>query len=221
MKLVTFQSEGALSTLRKTGILMADQSYINMEKYAIPYDWMVHEMHQKNICPKNGEEYPIWAWAKCGALNAPRKRKNYFGIQQKKLIKITFEKPDNEVLLSDYMAYSFILSGQIVPKNKKEYINFLKRMESQGVSLEDLKNSVRHQKTESSIPINEIQKTWERIFDLKSYIVQACVWNIKMSEVIAIDVLDDKSYIYGAMNAKRSDGSRPVWKKEYFKFRSD
>ena len=220
MKLVTFQTKEALTVLQKDGVLITDSSHIDLKKYGVPYEWMVYEMKKRKILPQEGEKYPLWAWAKCGSSIGPQKKKNINHVMQN-LVKIVFDKPDNEVFLSDYMAYSFILNGQIVPKNKKEYSNFLKRMEDQGVSLEDLKQSVRHQKIKPSIPIHGIQKTWKRIFDLKSYVLQACVWNIKMSEVIAIDTLNDKRYIYGTMNAKRLNGSRPDWKKEYLKFLSD
>lgn len=217
MKLVTFQTKEAWRILQKNGILTTNVASIDLQKYGIPYDWIVCQMKKKNIRPQNSEEYPLWAWARCGGSIAPKKRKNINHTAQN-LVKITFEKPDQDILLSDYMAYSFVLNGQIVPQNKKEYTNFLKQMEKQGISLEDLKNSVRHQKTKINIPVNEIQKSWERIFNLKSTVHQACVWNIKLSEVVKIEVLKDTSYICGTMNARRKDGSRPDWKKAYLKF---
>lgn len=217
MKLVTFQTKEALSTLQKTGILIADQSYMDMKKSAIPYNWIVHEMHKRNITLQNGEKFPIWAWAKCGAFIAPRKRKNYFGTQQKKLIKITFEKPDDEVFFSDYMAYSFILSGHIIPKTKEEYQQFLQKMHN---SLPALKGFVRQDEIGKSVAklFPKIEKTWDRMFNLKSNVWQACVWNIKLSEVKKIEILKDPKYLYGSMNPKRKDGTRPDWKKRYLKF---
>ena len=217
MKLVTFQTKEALSVLQKRGVLIANQLYMDVQKYTVPYSWMVGEMNKKNICPQNGEKYPIWAWAKCGALNAPRKRKNYFGTQQKKLIKITFEKPDNEVLLSDYMAYSFILSGHIIPQTKEEYQKFLQKMSN---SLPALKEFVKQGESGKVVArlFPKIERTWPRMFDLKSNVWQACVWNIKKSEVIKIEVLNDPKYLFGSMNPKRKDGTRPDWKKSYLKF---
>lgn len=220
MKLVTFQTKEALSVLQKTGILIADTSYLDMKKSTVPYNWIVHEMNKKKIHPESIEQYPIWAWAKCGAFNAPRKRKNYFGTQQKKLIKITFEKPDNEVLLSDYMAYSFILNGHIIPQTKEEYRKFLQKMSD---SLPALKGFVRQDESGKTVAelFPKIKKTWPRMFRLKSNVWQACVWNIKKSEVIKIEVLNDPKYLFGSMNPKRKDGTRPDWKKEYLKFLSD
>ena len=220
MKLITFQTKEALSVLQKTGILTTDASYIDMKKASVPYNWLVPEMKKRNIVPHNGEKYPIWAWAKCGSSIAPKKKKNYFGTQQKKLVRITFEKQDSEVLLSDYMAYSFILSGRIIPRTKIEYQNFLQKVEKSGISLDDLKGFVRNEKSDKKVIelFSKIKKTWNRIFVLKSTVHQACVWNIKLSEVVKIEVLEDTSYMYGTMNAKRKDGSRPNWKKVYLKF---
>ena len=220
MKLITFQTREALSSLQKTGMLITDTSYMDMKKCSVPYNWLVPEMKKRNIIPHNGEKYPIWAWAKCGASIAPKKKKNRLGVQQKKLVKITFEKPDKDVLLSDYMAYSFILNGRIVPKTKTEYQRFLQKIDQMGISLDDLKGVVRNEKSNKKITdlFFEIKKTWTRIFDLKSTVHQACVWNIKLSEVTKIEILNDTKYMYGTMNAKRKDGSRPDWKKEYLKF---
>ena len=133
------------------------------------------------------------------------------------MVKITFEKPDNEVLLSDYMAYSFILSGHIVPNTKTEYKKFLQQ---NTLLLDALKGFVRQDKSGKGAAklFPKIKKTWARIFNLKSTVHQACVWNIKMSEVKKIEKLSDGRYLYGTMNAKRMDGTRPDWKKRYLDF---
>jgi len=216
MKLVTFQTKEALATLQKTGVLRADVVHIDLKKYGVPYNWIVQEMKKKKICPKRGEKYPLWAWAKCGSSLAPPKKKNYSGKKQK-LVKITFEKPDGEVLLSDYMAYSFILSGHIIPKTKTEYQQFLRKMEN---SLDALKAFVRQDKGGKGVAklFPTIQKTWSRMFAMKSNVWQACVWDIKLSDVKKIEILNDPAYVYGTMNAKRSNGTRPDWKKRYLKF---
>ncbi len=222
MKLVTFQAREVLDILQKKGVLIADLSHIDLKKYGVPYDWIVREMKKQKILPQNGEQYPLWAWAKCGSAIAPRKRKNYFDLKQN-WIKIVFEKKDNEVLLSDYMAYSFILNGHIVPQTKEEYHQFLTKVQKEGIPLEVLKSFMRKEKVDEKVErlFPKIEKTWSRIFNLKSTVHQACVWNIKMSEVLKIEPLDDPNYIYGTMNAKRLDGSRPDWKEEYLKYISD
>lgn len=190
-----------------------------MQKYQIPYNYVIQKMLKNRIKGHDGEKYPVWAWAKCGNSICPKKRKNLNHKQQNK-VKITFIKPDNEVLLSDYMAYSCILSGHIVPRTKQEYENFLKSLKSKNIVLDDLKAFVRSQKTnpQTEKEMIKVQKTWHRIFDLKSNVHQACVWHIKADEIQKIEILNDSNYLYGTMNPLRANGTRPDWKKRYLKF---
>ena len=222
MKLITFQTKEAWAILQKKGILTANPSYINLQKYSVPYDWIVKAMKEQKILPKNKEKYPLWAWAKCGRFMAPAKRKNIHHVIQD-IVKITFEKTPDEVLLSDYMAYSFLLSGFIVPKTHQEYNDFFDELKRKNISLADLKNFVRNQKVPSSVCklFPEIQKTWPRIFDLKSNVHQACVWNIKLSEVKKVEIPTDSNYVYGVMNYLKADGTGINWKEKYLQFLSE
>ena len=222
MKLVTFQSLKAFNELKEKGILKVPPKtvdLIDLKKYGIPYGFMVQKMKQK-IPPSADEKYPLWAWAKCGGFVAPRKRKNLLHRKQEPKVKITFSKPDKEVFRSDYMAYSFILSGQIVPRTQKEYALFLKEMKNLGVALDELKGAARKEKIRSKVKqlFPEIQATWPRIFNLKSNVHQACVWNIKWEEVEKAELCDNPRYLYNSMNPLRADGTRPDWKKRYLKF---
>lgn len=220
MKLITFQPVDVLKKLEKTGILQSNPvPFIDMQKYQIPYDYIIQKMLKKRIKGFSGEKYPIWAWAKCGNSICPKKRKNLNHKKQNK-VKITFIKPDNEVLLSDYMAYSCILSGHIVPRTKNEYEKFLKDIKSKNITLDNLKAFVRSQKTnpQTEKEMTKIQKTWGRIFDLKSNVHQACVWHIKFDEIQKIEILNDDRYLYGALNTPNAKGIRPDWKKRYLKF---
>ena len=97
MKLITFQTEDALKVFQRDGILKANLDHIDLQKYGVPYDWVVCEMKKRKILPEYAEQYPIWAWAKCGSSIGPKKKKNINQTTQK-LVKIVFEKPDNEVL---------------------------------------------------------------------------------------------------------------------------
>lgn len=219
MKLITFQPIEAFKKLKKTGILRSNPTpFIDMQKYQIPYNYIIQKMLKSKLAGHNGEEYPVWAWAKCGGTISPKKRKNP-NHKKQNLVKITFIKPDNEVLLSDYMAYSCILSGHIVPRTKQEYESFLKNLERINISLDDLKSFVRCKKTNSQTEkeMTKIQKTWHRIFDLKSNVHQACVWHIKASEIQKVEVCDS-NYLYNSMNPLRADGTRPNWKEKYLKF---
>ena len=89
-----------------------------------------------------------------------------------------------------------------------------------GVDLKELKAFVRKEKTRPEIKqlFLGIKKTWPRIFDLKSNVHQACIWDIKWEEVERAELCDDPQFLYNSMNPLRLDGTRPDWKKEYLKF---
>ena len=220
MRLVTFQSLEAFKDLKRKGVLKVPASFsnANSKKYDVPYHFIMTEMKKK--LPDSDAIYPLWAWEKCGGFIAPRKRKNILNIRKPAKVKITFSKPDKEVFLSDYMAYSFILSGHIVPKNKAEYALFLKAIVNLGIDLKELKAFVRKEKTSLKVKqlFPEIKKTWFRIFNLKSNVHQACIWDIKLEEVEKVELCDDPQFLYNSMNPLRPDGTRPDWKKEYLKF---
>ena len=222
MKLITFQSLDAFKELKEKGILKVPaktEDLIDLKKYGIPYHFIIQKMKQK-IFPQSDEKYPLWAWEKCGGFIAPKKRKNTLNRKQKPKVRITFSKPDKEVFLSDYMAYSFILSGHIVPRTQKEYVLFFKEMKNLGIAPDELKEAVRKEKIRPKVKqlLSEIQTTWPRIFNLKSDVHQACVWNIKWDEVEKIELCNDPQYLYNSMNPLRADGTRPDWKKRYLKF---
>ena len=117
------------------------------------------------------------------------------------------------------MAYSCILSGHIVPHTKQEYERFLKDLNQEGIPLEDLKALVRSKEAtpKAKKEFKKIQKNWDRIFDLKSNVHQACVWHITLDEVQKIEKCDP-DYLYNSMNPLRPDGTRPNWKIRYLKF---
>ncbi|MBR6411577.1 MAG: DUF3841 domain-containing protein [Alphaproteobacteria bacterium] len=216
MKLVTFQSGEAFEILKKAGVLRVDESKIDFPRYERPYNFIVKSMLSRCIKPAAGQGYPLWAWAKCGAHIGPKKIPNKTHKVQNK-VKITFEKKDSDVLISDYMAYSFILSGQIVPKTRAEYEHFEQELIRLGISKDALKAWVRGQDN-SKIPAPKIEATWKNIFDLKSNVYQCCFWELKLDEIIRVDKLEDRDYLYGSMNAVRADGTRPDWKQKYMRF---
>ena len=53
MKLITFQTKKAWDILQEKGILTANPSCIDLQKYSVPYDWIVNAMKEQKILPKN------------------------------------------------------------------------------------------------------------------------------------------------------------------------
>lgn len=69
-------------------------------------------MNEKIPNPDN-IQFPIWCWVKCYNFISPPKRKGnkISGFD----VKITFNKDEEEVLVTDYRRYSFVLNSKYIP----------------------------------------------------------------------------------------------------------
>ena len=112
MKLITIQTKAAYDFFIKNGYLIASSSFINAEKYGVPYRFIVN--HMKNMDNKYNAKFPLWAWVKYGKFSSPQKSRllGYFSKDENEIVRITFEKPDKQVLLNDYFKYHFLLTNE-------------------------------------------------------------------------------------------------------------
>lgn len=221
MKLVTFQSKAALEFLNKNGYLICDERYINKEKVGDTYNWIIDKL--KGITGnKYNSKYPIWAWVKCYNNICPAKRK---GTKVQGFdVKITFEKEENDVFITDFRRYSFLLNNTYIPNTKEDKEDFDKVIEKYNITEDDLKAYVRHDKYETHRKDKEfldickkINKSFDKCITTESDILQGCVWYIDLSEIKKIEILQDDGYSYGTLNYIRSNGKRKNWIQEYYK----
>lgn len=221
MKLVTFQSYDAVKDLFKKGYLECDENKINMVKDGSTYKWVIEKMNQK-INNKNKTKYPIWCWVKCynGICPPKKKGKRVEGFD----VKITFNKNEKDVFITDFRRYSFLLNNLYIPNNLKEKETFEEKLKKYNITKDELKAYVRKDKYKeirsdnSFIDIcNEIEKTFDRCITKDSDILQGCIWRINLDEVLKIEVLKDDGYCYGSLNYIRSNGKRIDWQKDYYK----
>lgn len=221
MKLVTFQTFDALKSLINNGELICDESYIDLEKMGNTYNWVLEKM-EKNVPNNTNAKYPIWCWVKCynGICPPKRKGEKVSGFD----VKITFNKSEKDVFITDFRKYSFVLNNIYIPSSLKEKQQFFDKLNKFNITLEELKMYVRpdkyktHRKDEEYLNLcKEIRKTFDKCITKDSDILQGCVWNIKLSEVEKIEILTDDGYRYGSLNYKRSDGKRMDWQQDYYK----
>lgn len=221
MKLVTFQTFDALKFLINNGELICDEKYIEIEKVGPTYNWVLEKMN-KLVPNKTKVKYPIWCWVKCFNGICPPKHK---GEKIKGFdVKITFNKADKDVFITDFRRYSFLLNNIFIPNSLKEKQQFFERIKDLNITLEELEMFVRpdkyetHRKDKEYLNLcEEIRKSFDRCITTDSDILQGCVWNIKMSEVEKIEILPNDGHIYGSLNYKRSNGKRIDWQKDYYK----
>lgn len=220
MKLVTFQTMEALKELINKGYLEVDAKYIDAKKMGHTYDWVVEKMNEY-VSNTYNTKFPLWCWVKFKNGICPPKHK---GIPVKGVdVKITFEKPREEVFITDYRRYSFLLNNVYIPDNKYEKELFEKELEQYGITLEELKAVVRKDKYPSQRTDKEfleicqkIRKSFDRCIDEKSDILQGCVWRINLDEVKKIEMLYDTEYSYGTFNYIRKSGKRFNWINDFY-----
>lgn len=170
----------------------------------------------------NNTKYPLWCWVKCYNRTCPPKKKGkrVEGFD----VKITFNKEEKDVFITDFRRFSFLLNNLYIPNNKKEKELFERKLKKYNITTEELKAYVRKDKykecrTDSNfIKIcKEIEKTFDRCITKDSDVLQGCVWRINLSEIEKIEILKDDGYIYGSLNYIRNNGKRIDWQKDYYK----
>ena len=221
MKLVTFQKIEAVNDLFKKGYLECNKNKINLEKTGPTYDWVINKMNER-IPNTNNVDYPLWCWVKCynGICPPKKKGKRVEGFD----VKITFNKKEKDVFITDFRRYSFLLNNTYIPNSLKEKEKFEKLLKKYNITEEELKAYVRPDKYESHRTDKEyidicdiIKKTFDRCITKDSNILQGCVWRINLDEVEKIEILKDDGYVYGSLNYIRSNGKRINWQKDYYK----
>lgn len=193
MKLWTIQPESVYQLLTETGVYRcnpylsvmlqpADDAKIGTEiceQFAESYDWLVRQM-EKRIGPRpEGVIYPVWAWYQYGNRQKPDLRSERWsnGSPGEKLACILLEVPDQEVLLSDFGGWHFVLGG-LVPISDSE---------EESDQLEAYLDTLTEKDQKAFLSEN-----WERIFDIEPFEndwthrgtdIQATFWELKKEYV--------------------------------------
>lgn len=221
MKLVTFQTKEALKDLITKGYLETNSNMINQKKNGKTYEWIVEKMNEI-VVNEFDAKYPLWCWVKYKKGICPPKHKGepIKGYD----IKITFNKPKEEVFVTDFRRYSFLLNNTYIPTNKKDYQNYKQQLNKYKITAEDLKAYVRSDKYDSYRTDKEyldicekIRKSFDRVITDDSDILQGCVWRINLRDVEKIEVLNPDGYRYGSVNYIRSNGKRFNWIDDFIK----
>ena len=216
MKLVTFQSLDALKDLINKGYLECNGN-IDIKNRKI-YDYIVNKMNI-SIDNKYNTKYPLWCWVRCyNGICPPRhrgKRVNGFDV------KITFNKKDEDVFITDFRGYSFLLNNQFIPNNLGELNKYKEELFKYNISDKELLDYIRNTDNFRSDKdfINmckKIEDSFDRCITDDSDILQGCIWRIDLSDIESIEILKDDGYVYGSLNYIRSNGKRMDWIKDYY-----
>ena len=109
--------------------------------------------------------------ARC-TMPPKHKMLGFFGENDNKVVRITFNKPNSEVLVNDFVKYSFLLTNEYLPKTYNDYLTFDKYINSKNISKNDLLAVVRRDKFDkvrednNFLEVNnKIQNSYADIFD--------------------------------------------------------
>lgn len=200
MKLITIQTKSAYLSLIEKGYLITDENYVNELKYGVPYSFVTSNMNHINN--KYNAKFPVWTWVKYGKNLTPPKNKllGFFADGENEIVRITFNKPDSEVLVSDYIKYHFMLTNEYLPKDFEDKQNFDKLLKKFEVTNEDLLAYVRRDKFKSFRTdenfnlINEkIKNSYKYIFENLGKYRQGTVWFIDKAEIEKVEFINKNS----------------------------
>lgn len=201
MILWTIQHYSAYENLQKTGALRANENYLFCEdSFRHAYDWMSEKMLSYGLTPPKGVRYPIWAWYQWEGKRKRRDmREGGYARCGEKIVQLTIEVDDHDVLLSDFDFFHYPLNRWYLPIEEKDNLEFEKRYESFGYSYQDLSNPDIQADAMKQLR-NEIILSWDRMFLLKkedngwlygkneNKSMQATFWELRLDEVVKAEI---------------------------------
>lgn len=187
----------AYNSLLKNGYLVANEKFINLDKYGVPYNYISNKM--QNITNPYNAKFPLWVWVQYGKISSPRKNKllGFFAKDEDVIVKITFTKPDNQVLVTDYIKYHFLLTNEYLPLSINDKQQFDDLMKSKKVTSQDLLAYVRRDKfteyrkdKDYEFINSKIQNSYSRIFDNLGDYKQGTIWHLQKAEILKVEFIN-------------------------------
>lgn len=183
MKLWTIQPKEIYDYTIRNGAFIAKAEEASMyQDFADAYDWYVRKMSEKISKPEN-IKLPIWAWCRWdGKEKKPDLRyarfKNTGDNHEYALISL--EVPDDEVLLSDFDNWHFVLNNSYLDEsnNEEEYDRTQEWLSSLTVS-ERAKRTVESWDGILNTELREDPTNWRT----NGFEVQATFWVLKKEYV--------------------------------------
>ena len=183
MRLWTVQPVEVWDILQKQGYFICNpekSDYISTDwGFKEPYDWLVNQMELRIGKRPHRVQYPIWAWhTRNWQHKKPDLRTIGLGKKGEKSVCIEIEIPDNQVLLSDYNAWHYVLNKWWFDDSLSEE-DWEKKHEWFDSLPYTIQNKIR-------------EKSWERIFNITPFkndwvsngrYIQATFWILYLKDV--------------------------------------
>jgi len=152
----------------KTGLLTASENHLFCEgDFKFAYDWMTEKMKKRKLMPPKGISYPVWAWYQWeGERKRRDMREGGHAKRGEKIVQLTIEIPDKDVLLSDFDLFHYVLNRWHLPIDEQDDTDFEEKYKSLGYTWHDLQN-FNIQSQEMEYLREKITLSWGRIFELE------------------------------------------------------
>lgn len=201
MILWSIQHYPAYECLQETGVLRANESHLFCEDdFRYAYDWMSEKMLNTGLVPPHGVRYPVWAWYQWEGKRKRRDmREGGHAKRGEKIVQLTIDIDDADVLLSDFDLFHYPLNGWYLPTNESDDLAFENHYKSLGYSHQDMSNP--------KVQTNDMKKlraaivlSWDRIFQLEKEddgwlygknegkSIQATFWELRLEQVVKAEV---------------------------------
>lgn len=192
MTLWTIQPISVFEELKKEGVFRCNPSLaeniVDEFNFKDSYDWLISEMENYIGKKPIGVSYPIWAWhTRNWKHRKPDLREAGYEKRGNLCVLLEIEKPDKEVLLSDFDAWHFVLNNWYLgdSRNEEEW------------NKEDDWFEKLDKQTQNELKL----KSWQKIFDVspfksdwtsKGCYIQANFWELSLNEVKGYQIFKAK-----------------------------
>lgn len=188
MKLWTVQPYCIYELIQKEGIYRCNlkkSEHIELDGFVDAYEWISNQMKKKIGNPPNEVEYPVWAWYLYEGKNKrPDMRLSGLKVTEKSVL-LEIEVPDNEVLLTNFDGWHFIL-------NDDYFINYYNVTSDEEWEREmDKEDAFYDSLSEEEKKVYK-RNSWEQIIcspETSISYVQATFWELKASQIKRVWIL--------------------------------
>lgn len=113
MKFWSIQTKEAWNKALENDYLEGNKDFICDESFRVSYDWLKKQMDKRLSNYKN--EQPIWLW-----LKRPDMRESAHAEKGTEIVRLTLELAEEDVLLSDFERWHYILNNEYCVNNDLE-----------------------------------------------------------------------------------------------------
>ena len=170
-----------------------------MKEFLEPYLWMAEQMEKRLKVPRPSQGcMPIWAWEQWEGADRrkPDLRAGGYLPRGVEGVRVECRLDDRRVLLSDFDLWHYVLNYWYLPTSERDGNAFDKKLAEVGLSFykSNHSNPLPHARYR-----REIERSWERIFDVtwadrggvianppKQKSIQATLWEICFENVVGV-----------------------------------